>query len=154
MKVFKSQAVALVCLFVGITVFFASKMIVWKPTHAFGDWKGDLLEAVADADQISVYKVGDENTRLALGGKDQIQKFLHAISINESVSETVMMPGRFRIIFESGESSLVSIEIVGNTHLRWSGGDWPSDAKLTPSSAASVQAWLVDIGVIENVGIK
>ena len=147
MNISKPKIIAVICLLVSIIALVASKMIVWEPAHTLKDWKVILLEAVSTADRVSVYETGGENALLACGGNGHVQRFLNSVIIDESTSETVMMPGRFKLSFETENEVLISIEIVGGTHLRWRGGNWPSDAKLMPSSSKAVQAWLVDIGV-------
>lgn len=148
MNISRGQVIAIICLLVAIILFLASKMLVWQPSTTLTDWKGTFKKSVFESNKFSIYKIGDGNTCLAFGETGQLKEFFNAITIDESIVETVMMPGSFKITFESGDTIISSLEIVGRNHLRWRNGEWPSDAKLTQSSSVALHKWLAN--VVEN----
>ena len=145
MNISKGQIVAIVCFLLMAICFLASKMVVWRSARKLVNWEEVLLGAVSNANEIAVYK--GEGILVAVCETNQLQSFFDAITIDESVTEYIMMPGDLSISFKDSGKIVLSIELVGDKHLRWQNGGWPSDAKLTDSSSVALKQWLASHAV-------
>lgn len=128
-------------------MFIASKMIVWHSPPRLKNWKNIFLESIPGFDEMIVCPMRNDDPIFMLQDADDLQVFLDTMQIDEAKSETVFMAGDMRFIFKGKSKPVQVLELVGESHLRWRNGNWPSDAKLTDDSAHRLKEWLISKGI-------
>ena len=122
-----------------------------EPREVPPGWKGQLVEALQQADRI-VVKPGDQTGPDApvlwqTSGRKQIDGFLNALEIEDAKSGMIDgCGGDPHFYFSAGDSVVAVISWHHGQTIRWRDGKWRGDALLAARSQRELPAWLARQG--------
>ncbi len=80
-------------------------------------------------------------------GEDKIRDFLDGVHINRLRSVLACLCfGDLRLKFYEDNTLVCTLTYHHHESLRWQGGPWSADARLTKESTAEIERWLIENG--------